>query len=268
MQESRLMPSVPGAILLEPIGHVRSPIKPGQTMPRGGVNALLVLDTRYMDGLNSIELNSHIWVLGWLEAVDRHRLFSRSGRGVFGSRSPNRPNPIGLTVCRLLAREANVLRVSGLDFYDGTAVVDIKRYSPSWDCIFSAQSPWEAEVHDLAEEAMVRDLFRQAVNFHGEACPTAALAARAVYRAASAFRCGPRSKDIYVELPLDGCLVDAVQGITGATFGSGRLGLGEKVRICHGTAGTILVEFGPTPPTAEEILSLPEEKLFHWKWNT
>lgn len=268
MPESKSMPSGSGAIQLERIGHVRSPIKSGQPMPRSGVEALVVLDNPYVDGLVDIELNSHIWVLGWLQAADRHRLFSRSGRGVFGSRSPNRPNPIGLTVCQLLARDANILRVGGLDFYDGTAIVDIKRYSPSWDCIFSAQSPWEVEIHDLAEEAMVRDLYRQAVNFHGEACPTTALAARAVYRATSVFSCGPRSKDISVELPLDGCLVDAVQGITGATFGSGRLRLGRTVHICHRTAGGILVEFGPIPSTAEDILSSPEEQLFRWEWST
>lgn len=265
MPENSSIPWEPRAIELEPIGYVRSPVRVGQRMPHGGVAAVLLVNPRYVPGLKDIELNTHIWVLAWLEGAHRSKLLSRSGRGVFGSRAPNRPNPIGLSVCRLLARNGNSLRVDGLDFYDGTPVVDIKRYSPSWDCVFSARSPWESELHDLPEPEVVDDFYRQAVNFHGEACSATALAARVLYRAVSIFGCGPRSSDLYVQTVLDGCLLDALQGITGATFGSGRLRLGGSVQISHRLMGGVVFKLVSPLPSAEGILREQEELLFRWE---
>jgi tRNA-Thr(GGU) m(6)t(6)A37 methyltransferase TsaA len=234
-------------------------------MPHGGVPAALELRAQYANGLKDIELNTHIWVLGWLEGAERSTLFSRSGRGVFGSRAPNRPNPIGLTVCRLLGRDGDSLQVGGLDFFDGTPVIDIKRYSPSWDCVFSASSPWELEPHDLPESEVIEDFHHQAVNFHGEPCPFTALAARVVYRAVSVFACGPRSPDLTMQVPIDGCLVDAFQGITGATLGSGRLRFGKVVEVHHRYLGTLVFDVAATLPPTDEVLTCHEEGLFRWE---
>jgi tRNA-Thr(GGU) m(6)t(6)A37 methyltransferase TsaA len=54
-------------------------------------------------------------------------------RGVFATRSPNRPNPIGLTVVELLERKGNILKVKGIDMLDGTPLLDIKPYVPKFD---------------------------------------------------------------------------------------------------------------------------------------
>lgn len=109
----------------------------------------LEIDPAFSEGLLNIELASHLIVLYWLDKASRkvlHRkpLSDEATRGVFASRSPNRPNPIGVSVVRLLARDGNVLTVSGLDCIDGTAIVDIKPYSPADDRVDDATVGWDA----------------------------------------------------------------------------------------------------------------------------
>jgi len=62
--------------------------------------------------------------------------------GVFSTRAPNRPNPIGLSVVTLLKREGNCLQVSGIDILDGTPLLDIKPYLPDCDAFFSEKTGW------------------------------------------------------------------------------------------------------------------------------
>lgn len=110
-------------------------------------NSYLEIDPAFVDGLLNIELASHLIVLYWLGKASR-KVLHRAGidgevtRGVFASRSPNRPNPIGLSVVRLIACDANTLTVSGLDCLDGTAIIDIKPYSPADDRIDDATVGW------------------------------------------------------------------------------------------------------------------------------
>lgn len=90
---------------------------------------------------------SHIWVLFWFDRATHWRpkvLPPRSEvrRGVFATRAPHRPNPIGLSAVRLLGVEGLVLHVSGLDLLDGTPVLDIKPYVPYCDQIPTANSGW------------------------------------------------------------------------------------------------------------------------------
>ena len=100
-------------------------------------------------GLAGIESNTHLLILGWFHKADRSSLtLSRHGgrgRGVFGSRAPGRPNPIGLTSARVLGVEGRVVRLDRLDMIDGTPIVDIKRYSPGWNSIFSARTSRDTE---------------------------------------------------------------------------------------------------------------------------
>ncbi len=259
------MPWLGSPIALDPIGYVRSPVKPGQHMPHGGVRAVVEILPRYVEGLRGIEGNTHIWVLGWLQNADRSRLLSRSGRGVFGSRAPNRPNPVGLTVCRLLGREGASLQVDHLDFYDATPVLDIKRYSPSWDCVFSASSPWELEQHDLPERELVTDFLQQAANYHGEECRSMALAVRMTFRASVVLGCSPRCPELHVEVPTLGCLSDGLQGITGATFGLGRIAVGKSWKFSRPKRGSILFTLKEPLPQDGDLLSVSEADLFQWK---
>ncbi|MGE4375263.1 MAG: tRNA (N6-threonylcarbamoyladenosine(37)-N6)-methyltransferase TrmO [Methanoculleus sp.] len=134
-----------------PIGIVRSPYTEPGDAPRQGrlvdvVAEIHVLDA-YVPGLEGVERSSHLIILYWLDRAERGQLYARPPgesreRGVFSTRSPARPNPIGFGVVDLIGREGNVLLVRGLDALDGTPVLDIKPYSPEIDCVPEATGGW------------------------------------------------------------------------------------------------------------------------------
>ncbi len=110
----------------------------------GGVDqateAVIRVRPEWIDQLVGLEGFSHLVVVGWLDRAERREpgagLMRPEGRedlpevGVFATRSPKRPNPIGLCYPRVIAIEGDAIRVTGLDFWDGTPVVDIKGYFP------------------------------------------------------------------------------------------------------------------------------------------
>lgn len=92
----------------------------------------------YEEGLDDIEGFSHIIVLYQFHKSDGYTLkvrpfLDKNLRGLFATRSPNRPNPVGLSVVKLLGRDGNILRVRGMDAMDGTPLLDIKPYVPRFD---------------------------------------------------------------------------------------------------------------------------------------
>jgi tRNA-Thr(GGU) m(6)t(6)A37 methyltransferase TsaA len=122
----------------QPIGYVRSPYLDTQEIPKGlgakhEAEGFLEIRDEFEAGLTDIEGFSHLIVI-W--EFDRAEGFSLVGKpptderahGVFATRSPRRPNPIGLTVVELLGREGPRLQVSGIDMLDGTPILDIKPY--------------------------------------------------------------------------------------------------------------------------------------------
>ncbi len=99
-------------------------------------NSKIVIHQDHVEALLGIEGHSHVVVVSWLHKSDRtirqlHPMRNPENplTGVFATRSPVRPNPIGITVCELIERNDNILTVKGLDFLDGTPVIDIKSYS-------------------------------------------------------------------------------------------------------------------------------------------
>ena len=123
---------------MQPIGYVRSPFSDTREIPKGlgakhEAEGVLDLEEQLEAGLTDIEGFSHLIVI-W--AFDRSEGFDLVGtppcddrpHGVFATRSPRRPNPIGLTVVELLSREGSKLRVLGVDMLDGTPILDIKPY--------------------------------------------------------------------------------------------------------------------------------------------
>jgi tRNA-Thr(GGU) m(6)t(6)A37 methyltransferase TsaA len=125
----------------QPIGHIKSPYHETRQIPKGpgakhDAEGTLEILPQFAAGLADIEGFSHLFVL-WV--FDRSEGFELLGtppiddrpHGVFATRSPRRPNPIGLTVVQLLGREDNVLRVRGLDMLDGTPILDLKPYLSS-----------------------------------------------------------------------------------------------------------------------------------------
>lgn len=120
------------------IGYVRSPHRTTGDVPKGlgaehTAEGVLEIRPELEGGLQDIEGFSHLYVL-W--EFDRSEGFELVGtppsddrpHGVFATRSPRRPNPIGLTVVELLGREGNRLIVRGVDMLDGTPILDIKPY--------------------------------------------------------------------------------------------------------------------------------------------
>jgi tRNA-Thr(GGU) m(6)t(6)A37 methyltransferase TsaA len=125
----------------QPIGQVKSPYQSTKQIPKGPgakheAEGILEILPQFETGLTDIEGFSHIFVV-WV--FDRSEGFELLGtppiddrpHGVFATRSPRRPNPIGLTVVQLLRREGASLHVRGLDMLDGTPILDIKPYLSS-----------------------------------------------------------------------------------------------------------------------------------------
>ena len=128
-------------IELRPIGTVRSPFADRAQIPKGPgaqhtAEGTLEILPELEAGLTDIEGFSHLYVIWVFHQAEGYDLLSRPPtddrpHGVFATRAPRRPNPIGLTVVELLGREGPSLRVRGLDMLDGTPIVDIKPYLTS-----------------------------------------------------------------------------------------------------------------------------------------
>jgi tRNA-Thr(GGU) m(6)t(6)A37 methyltransferase TsaA len=119
------------------IGVVRSPLRDLDQAPRqadeGAPEAEIVFDEQVAAALEGIEAGAVIELLTWLHLASRDTLqtrprgdATRALTGVFATRSPNRPNPIGLHTVTVLEAGPGILRVAGLEAIDGTPVIDIK----------------------------------------------------------------------------------------------------------------------------------------------
>ncbi|HID89140.1 MAG TPA: tRNA (N6-threonylcarbamoyladenosine(37)-N6)-methyltransferase TrmO [Anaerolineae bacterium] len=102
--------------------------------------ARIVIDPDLAEGLDGLRPGDDVLVLFWFHRSEGYALRvhprgdpARPMRGVFATRSPRRPNPIGATVARILRIEGNILEVIGLDAWDGSPVLDIKPYAPTFD---------------------------------------------------------------------------------------------------------------------------------------
>ena len=125
-----------------PIGFIHSPYHETSAIPKGpgakhNAEGSIELFREFEPGLKDIEGFSHLYVLWVFDRSDGFDLIAhpptdeRRPHGLFSTRSPRRPNPIGLTVVELLGREDASLRVRGVDMLDGTPVLDIKPYLSS-----------------------------------------------------------------------------------------------------------------------------------------
>ncbi len=136
---------------LKPIGTIYSPYKRRGEAPRQGSGRKEICQVeifpQFEEGLQDIEGFSHIILIYWLHKSEGYSLkittpWDTKLHGLFTTRSPNRPCPLGLSAVELIAREGNVLKVRGLDAFDGTPLLDIKPYIPASDAIADANPGW------------------------------------------------------------------------------------------------------------------------------
>ena len=136
-------------IMFKPIGVVHIGGSDAEVRERGDLEGELEIYPEFADALDGIDGYSHLFVIVYFDQlrpdqigplkVQPRGLLRRGFKledlpelGVFALDSPTRPNPIGLTLVRLLRREGNRLLVQGLDFFDGTPILDIKAYRASY----------------------------------------------------------------------------------------------------------------------------------------
>lgn len=132
---------------VRPIGRViRSPYKNRGDAPRQGrlepeKEAEIEIYEEFRKGLGNLSGISHLFILFWFDRAERDTLEARppalggEKRPVFCTRSPSRPNPIGLDIAEVISVNDGIIRVAGIDALEGTPVIDIKPYTPSIDCI-------------------------------------------------------------------------------------------------------------------------------------
>lgn len=135
------------------IGRIRTPWKRREDCPKNpretDAVCTIVLDPRWVAGLQGLESVSHVVVLYWMDRARRdlvlqapHHYAER--RGTFALRSPVRPNPIAVSVARLVRVDGNELSVVGLDCLDDTPLLDLKPYFASTDSVPDASVGWHA----------------------------------------------------------------------------------------------------------------------------
>jgi len=129
---------------IRPIGYVRTPYRSIEDAPRQGRNkgdiCEIELLPEYVPLAEGLETRSRLIVLTWMDRADRgltrivpYGTGAKSPTGIFNTRTPNRPNPIGICNVELVEIAGNVITVRGLDSVDGTPVVDIKPFITELD---------------------------------------------------------------------------------------------------------------------------------------
>ena len=140
------------SVTFEPIGVIHSPFTKLEGMPiqpagAAGVKGAVEVFPEYADGLKDLDGFSHIVLLYHFHRSKGHRLrvvpfMDTEERGLFATRAPKRPNPIGLSVVRLRKVEGRVLHIENVDILDDTPLLDIKPYVPAFDKATRVRTGW------------------------------------------------------------------------------------------------------------------------------
>ena len=138
-------------ILFRPIGVIHSPFYEKNTTPiqpsRSRASGQVEVFPEYADGLVDLEGFSHIYLLYQFHCSEDYQLkvtpfLDNVERGLFATRYPCRPNPIGLSLVELVERRGNVLLIQGVDVLDGTPLLDIKPYVVEFDVRTNTRNGW------------------------------------------------------------------------------------------------------------------------------
>jgi tRNA-Thr(GGU) m(6)t(6)A37 methyltransferase TsaA len=139
-------------VTYQPIGVVRSPFTalegmPLQTIAAEGVRGFIEVEPAYAEGLKDLAAFSHLILLTHLHQMSGYSLevtpyLDDLPHGIFATRSPRRPNPIGLSVVRLIAIHDTTLDIEDVDLLDGTPMLDLKPYVPAFDSRETERIGW------------------------------------------------------------------------------------------------------------------------------
>lgn len=138
-------------VVLRPLGVVRNGVREPRPGGWEGVRSDILMREDLLDALEGIETYSHVIIVFYMHQVPeaertRTQVHPRGDQryplqGVLATRTPSRPNPVGVAVVPLVRRRRNILRVVGLDAIDGTPVLDLKPYIPHYDSVPEARLP-------------------------------------------------------------------------------------------------------------------------------
>lgn len=137
---------------IKQIGIIHTPYNEMKDIPIQGVfepdgKGIVEVFPEYQEGLKDIEIFSHIILLYYFHLVDeivlvRKPFLDNEKHGIFSIRAPNRPNPIGFSIAKLLERIENKLYIAEIDVMNGTPLIDIKPYVPNFDIRTNATRGW------------------------------------------------------------------------------------------------------------------------------
>jgi tRNA-Thr(GGU) m(6)t(6)A37 methyltransferase TsaA len=154
---------------ITPIGTIHTPFDDLEGMPiqpsgAAQVQGTIVMDKEYEQGLNDLEGFSHIILLYHFHRSKGYDLMVKpflddQKRGLFSTRAPRRPNPIGLSIVRLITRDRNRLTIKGIDVLNCTPLIDIKPYVPGFDAKDVTAIGWLEKSHEKATSLKSDDRF-------------------------------------------------------------------------------------------------------------
>ncbi|MFP4021804.1 MAG: tRNA (N6-threonylcarbamoyladenosine(37)-N6)-methyltransferase TrmO, partial [Halanaerobium sp.] len=211
---------------IKKIGEVRSkykkPVGPDEMKQS---KSIIEVEAEYLDGLDKIENYEYLQILFYFHKSEGYDLISkrRKGpeRGLFTSRSPRRPTPIGITTVELLQREGNKLHVYGLDAIDGTPVIDIKPYTSFMDqptLSLQKKTP-RYQINKLIKYQNHHDLLLKAGELHGHYCPYLALGVSASVNALNRLTAvNEGMEELLAVVETNSCFSDGIQYTAGTSF--------------------------------------------------
>ncbi len=228
---------------LKPIGIIHTPYGTLEDAPFQGRSSSetckIEIFKEYEAGLKDVDRCTHLILLYWLDRADDRVLQTRTPHdadihGVFATRSPARPNPIGFHVTELIDRKENVLRIKGVDALDGTPLIDIKPYSSVIDAICDASIGWfptktqtngyRKDIEGLIKKGDLRGLLGKTGELHGHFCSHAAYGVKAAYiamRELGIMNTG--MEEVVAIVETNNCFSDGIQMVTGCSFGNNSL---------------------------------------------
>jgi tRNA-Thr(GGU) m(6)t(6)A37 methyltransferase TsaA len=157
-------------ISYRPIGVIHSPFTDIEGMPiqptgASGIRGTVEVFPEFTEGLKDLEGFSHIVLLYHFHRVQEAKLvvtpfMDSQPRGVFATRAPKRPNPIGLSIVKLLDIEQNILCIENVDVLDGTPLLDIKPYVPEFDQARADRVGWLEQARGRVQSKRSDDRFQ------------------------------------------------------------------------------------------------------------